>query len=175
MEPPNFSDDDNTPTSVEYPDNDTLTADLTDGEQPASSLDYVIGNNSSPEAGEVPTGFDYPENSTDHRPYNFTDVDPLGRGASLASEVNGSANAVLGSNDYYDITPQEEEKSEFEDVLDKTWTSAKGGYNVEGKILYAPGDYTWKLYLNIDHTCDNGTLKVSMWAVVVGDGSAVLG
>lgn len=142
--------------------NDALDKQIDD--EPSDSLDYVPpcesqypGNNTDSEAGEVPTSFDYPDNNTDSTSFNRTDVDPLGRGASLASEVNGSANAVLGNNDYYVDYPA---PSEFEDVLDRTLTSAKGTFHVEGKILYAPGDYSWKLLLRIEHDCHNGTTEV---------------
>ncbi|KAH7693555.1 hypothetical protein AAVH_39408, partial [Aphelenchoides avenae] len=140
----------------EYPNNDTFSLNLTNSAYPASSLDYVIGNNTETVKG--PSGSDYPEYNTDRGSTNFTDVDPVGNGVSLETAVNVSANTGHGSNDYYWVDP-EELPSESEDVLDSSLTSAKGAYHVAGKVLYTPGDQSWRILLKIEHSCHNGTIE----------------
>jgi len=149
---------------VDYTDNNATTLNQTNGVQPISSFDYVIGRNS--EAAEVPTGFDHPDNDTDHRPYNVTDVDPVGSGASWDSDESTESNETgIGSNEVVPFEghgPQllDIATSESDDVLDSSLSSRDGAYHVEGKVLYAAGDDTWKLRLSIEHNCENGTIKV---------------
>ncbi|KAH7698625.1 hypothetical protein AAVH_34280, partial [Aphelenchoides avenae] len=153
---------DNGSSALRYTENDTLSAVLTKSEEPVSPSEFVIGNDT--EAGEVPNSFDYPDNKTDITLYDDRKIDPVGNGASLASKENVSANTDDGT-DYRPVDYElpsghgPEMPSESEDVLDSTLTSAKGAYHVEGKILYAPGDYSWKLRLKIEHNCENGTIK----------------